>query len=252
MPRLSLSGTLDAGLAAALVSRGRDANDGAEALELIVHGLGAPEAAVSMTGAVNASIVGPAVELLERVAQRAAARVMLLSDLDVLGRAVRLPMDVFHPVAPLHEAAAARAAVEHIARAYIARGVDLVIVRSSALVGPGVEGEFAGWAGLLSGDDVVLEDPDARVDVVDVRDLAAGVLVVGAAGQRGATYHLCSGRAVARAQLLARLAPDVVVTRARGTARPPVVLGDPARAEALGWRRAFTLEDGLRAMRPSG
>lgn len=248
-----LSGTLGEGLVAALRARTLEGDAAGDARRVIVHGLGTPPGEPDAPGASNAGIVGPAVELLERVVQGVAARVVLVSDLDVLGRAIRLPMDEAHPLAPLDEAAAARAAVEHIARAYVARGCDLVIVRASTVAGPGVVGELATWAGSPAGSHIAVEDGVARVDVVDVRDLAAGVLVVGAAGVAGGTYHLCSGRAITRAALFAQLAPTCVALPSATKARPPVVVGDASRAEALGWRRIFTLEDTLRAMvKPDG
>ncbi len=244
--RLELSGTLGHGLVAAL--RARVPEGMVDPNRVIVHGLGTAVDVGTAPGAVNASIVGPAVDLLERVAQGRNARVVLVSDVDVLGRAVRLPMDEAHPLAPLGEAAAARASVEHIARAYVARGCDVVIARASTVAGPDVGGELACWAGLPAGTAFSLEDAAARVDVVDVRDFAAGILVVAASGVPGATYHLCSGRAVTRAAVFATLAPTCITSPGAATARPPVVIGDATRAEALGWRRAFTLEDTLRAM----
>ncbi len=247
--RLELSGTLGHALVAALCAGIPEGVGDPE--RVIVHGLGTPAVVGDAPGAVNASIVGPAVDLLEQVAQGRDARVVLVSDLDVLGRAIRLPMDEAHPLAPLDEAAAARASVEHIARAYVARGCDVVIVRGSTVAGPAVGGELATWAGLPAGSPFSLEDAGARVDVVDVRDLAAGILVVALAGVAGHTYHLCSGRAVTRAALFARLAPTCVALPGAATARPPVVIGDATRAEALGWGRAFTLEDTLRAMAAS-
>ncbi len=207
----------------------------------------------------NANIVQPAVNVLEAVAQRApAARVLLVSTCHVVGRPTRLPIEEDAPLAPVDLYGAARAAVEYMARTYVQRGVDVVIARAFHHTGPGQSPRFAraAWAARARRGEreIAVGDLSLRRDYSDVRDIVAGYALLVGRAERGGVVQLCSGEARSLASVFADLAPGctpVVDPHRLRAGEPPVLLGSPARAEALGWVRRHAWERTLADLRAS-
>jgi GDP-4-dehydro-6-deoxy-D-mannose reductase len=198
----------------------------------------------------NANIVQPAVNVFEAVAQHAPrARVLLVSSCHVVGRPARLPIVEDAPLAPTDVYGAARAAVEYMVRTYLTRGVDIVIARAFHHTGPGQSPRFvlADWAArACRGDrEIPVGNLELRRDYSDVRDIVAGYALLAERAERGSVVHLCSGVVRSLADLFAEVAPGCIpvvdASRVRG-GEPPVILGSPARAEALGWERRHPWE----------
>jgi GDP-4-dehydro-6-deoxy-D-mannose reductase len=203
------------------------------------------------------NIVQPAVHVLEAAATRApATRVLLVSTCHVYGRAARLPTDEACPLHPTDLYGAARAAVEYITDNYRQRGVPIVVARAFHHTGPGQDRRFAlgDWAA-RGGGEVTVGNLEVRRDYSDVRDVVAGYRLLAEVGVPGEAYNLCSGAARSmRALFGLLLGPDArpVEDPARvRTNEVPVFLGSPARAEALGWRRAFSIERTLADLKAS-
>lgn len=203
----------------------------------------------------NQNVVQPAVNVLEAVANAGGGRVVLVSPCDVYGRANRLPIDESCPLAPVDLYGAARASVEYMARAYAARGVGVVVARAFHFTGPGQDRRWPladAAARAARGEPVRVGTPDVRRDVSDVRDVVDGLVLLGERGAAGEAYNLCSGTARSMRALVEALGATVEEDPA--LARPgtvPVFLGTPAKAEALGWTRRYTLERTLADLRAS-
>lgn len=199
------------------------------------------------------NISRPTVALLDAVlANHAGTRLVLVSHCLAYGRPTRLPIPEDHALAPLDTFAAARAAMEHVARNYLPHGVDIVIARPFHHAGPGQrDGWIPSWRHDGPPDDATRA---LRRDLSDVRDIVEGYLCVAENGKTGEAYNLCSGATVALGDVYDQLAacspaPLPATPRAPDPAvRPevPVLWGDPSRAEALGWRRGYTLEQTIR------
>lgn len=197
----------------------------------------------------NQNVVAPAVNVLEAVATAGGGRVVLVSPCEVYGRPGRLPIDEAAPLQPMDLYAAARAAVEYMARGYAARGVEVVVARLFTLAGPGLDrraplGDFAARA--ARGEPLRIAGGALRRDVVDVRDVVQGLVLLGDRGAPGEAYNLCAGRAHALSELGAVVAGAPVEVDPAPERAAPVYLGSPAKAEALGWERTFALEETLR------
>lgn len=207
----------------------------------------------------NYNVVQPAVNVLEAVATNAVgARVVLCSPCEVYGRASRLPTDEGSPLAPADLYGAARAAVEFMSRSYAARGVPVVVARAFHFTGPGQDrrsplGDLAARA--VRGEPLVAGNLELRRDYSDVRDIVAGLVLLADEGRPGEAYNLCSGSTRSMRELAEKLVgPDVEITLDPARIRagePAVFLGSPARAEALGWRRRWDLEQTLADLRAS-
>jgi GDP-4-dehydro-6-deoxy-D-mannose reductase len=203
----------------------------------------------------NQNVVQPAVNVLEALASLGSGtRLVLVSPAEVYGRVGRVPTDEASPLVPVDLYASARAAVEYMSRGYAARGVDVRIARVFWCVGPGQgRGTLLGDAAWSAANGTTLRigDPELRRDVVDVRDVVAGLVRTAEHAAPGTATNLCSGRAWRVGDLL-----DAVGVRWEvdtSLARPtdvPILLGSPARAEALGWQRRHPVEETLRALRP--
>ncbi len=195
------------------------------------------------------NITRPTVSLLDAMlANHAGTRLVLVGHCLAYGRPTRLPIPEDHALAPLDTFAAARAAMEHVARNYLPHGVDIVIARPFHHAGPG---QRDGWIPSWRRDGPPDEPTRAlRRDVSDVRDIVEGYLCVAENGKTGEAYNLCSGSTVALGELYDRVvacssAPlPSAVAAPDPASRPevPVLWGDPSRAEALGWRRRFSLD----------
>jgi GDP-4-dehydro-6-deoxy-D-mannose reductase len=111
-------------------------------------------------------------------------------------------------------------------------GTDVVIARAFNHVGPGQREEFvvaslaAQLARIAAGGppQLLVGNLNAARDFLDVRDVAAAYIALARGGERGEVYNVCSGRAVAIADVLRELI---------GIARVPVeVREDPRRVRS--------------------
>jgi GDP-4-dehydro-6-deoxy-D-mannose reductase len=94
---------------------------------------------------------------------------------------------------------------------------------------------------------------EAKRDLTDVRDTVRAYELILAKGTAGRVYNVCSGRAIAIADLLdlllARARVPIRVTVDPSRYRPndqPLVVGDPGRIQSeIGWQPAIPLEQTL-------
>jgi GDP-4-dehydro-6-deoxy-D-mannose reductase len=200
----------------------------------------------------NYNIVQPAIHVMEAALTVPGCRVLLVSTCDVYGRAPRLPTDETCPMAPVDLFGAARAAVEYMTRSYLQRGLPVVVARAFHHTGPGQDRRFPladAAARARRGEPLHGEDLELRRDYSDVRDVVAGYILLAEQGTPGEAYNLCSGAARSMRTLLALLAgAEALAGLTRERARPgavPVFMGSAAKAEALGWRRRYTIEQTL-------
>ncbi len=204
----------------------------------------------------NYNVVQPAVNVMEALALAGGGRMVLVSPCDVYGRASRLPIDEACPLVPADLYGAARAAVEYMARAYGARGVEIVTARVFHFTGPGQDRRFPlGDVAVRAarGEPVRIGGAELRRDYSDVRDVVDGLVLLGGRGAPGEAYNLCSGQARSL-RALAELVAGGPVEVDPALDRPgavPVYLGSPARARALGWAPRFGIEETLRELRAS-
>lgn len=206
----------------------------------------------------NQNVVKPALHLMEVLAQKAPeCRMLLVSTCQVYGRPPRLPIDEGCPMAPVDLYGSARAAVEYMVSGYRARGLDVRIARAFHHTGPGQDRRFAlgDWAARVAAGErqIPVGNLQLRRDYSDVRDVVAGYQLIAEEGERSGLYNLCSGEAQTMGSLFRLLCGEGVEPvekpeRLR-TGEAPVLLGSPEKAESLGWKRRYTLEETFRDMR---
>jgi len=179
-------------------------------------------------------------------AMRDDAVLVFVSTCHVYGRPVRLPIDEDHPRAPRGVYASSKLAAERLVeeRAIIARPFNLT--------GPGQSTDFAlaDWAaqGRAGQRRIRCGNVDLARDYLDVRDCAAGLVLLSERGEAGRAYNLCSETPYRLEDLLRRVSggePDPDPERFRPN-DVPVLYGSAARAKKLGWAPSFTIEETLR------
>jgi len=195
------------------------------------------------------------------------ARVVVVGSADAYGAAAEsgVPIDETCPLRPvstygLSKAAADMAAFQH----WWETDLPVIRVRAFNHTGPGQRADFVcsdfarQMARMERGD----APPVLRVgnlgsarDFSDVRDVVRGYLTLMERGTSGEAYNLCRGEAVTIGQIVehlradVRVAFDVVEETTRVRRREiPVVVGDPARARALGWTPTIPLRQTLREL----
>jgi len=199
--------------------------------------------------------------LLAACAQAGVGRVVFASSAEVYGAVPEdaVPVPESRPVAPASPYALTKAAAERLALA-----AGAVVVRSFNLVGPGQAATFAlpSFARQLAAVERGEAEPAVRVgnlsarrDFVHVADGVAAYRLLAERGRPGEVYNLATGRAVSIRQALDRLialaAVEVEVVADAERMRPvdvPVLAGDPAKLEALGWRPERDLDAALREL----
>ena len=89
-------------------------------------------------------------------------------------------------------------------------------------------------------------------DVLDVRDVARGLIQVLQAGKAGEIYNICSGKSYTFRELTETLLEiaDVDVDFCFDPAKErsldiPLLIGDPQKIMDLGWKPMITIEDCL-------
>ncbi|HJQ74357.1 MAG TPA: GDP-mannose 4,6-dehydratase [Gaiellaceae bacterium] len=189
------------------------------------------------------------------------ARLLVVSSSDVYGAVepADLPVSEDTPLRPVSIYGASKAAADlaaaQWARAY---GLDVVRARPFNHTGPGQDAAYvcSGLARQVALVEAGRQPPVLRVgnvdpvrDFSDVRDVAAGYVVLLERGTRGAAYNLCSGEGVSIAEVVAllrtharvpvRVHSDPALRRRLDVER---VVGSHARAEAdTGWRPRIAL-----------
>lgn len=191
---------------------------------------------------------------------RAAAgrRVIFASSSEVYGKVSddQQPIKEDHPLGPRSPYAMTKACAEQLA---IDAGA--LVVRSFNAVGAGQARHFAlpSFAAQLASISRGESEPVIRVgdlsprrDFLHAADAAAGYQALIEHGDPGGIYNLASGEAFSIGEVLDRLRDvsgvEARVERDEARVRPidlPLLCGDAARIEGLGWRRQFTLDDAV-------
>jgi GDP-4-dehydro-6-deoxy-D-mannose reductase len=235
--------------------------------DLIVNAAGDPSVARSWeqpeeARAINADGVR---NLLEAAAAAAPdAHLVCLSSAAVYGQPgeEEMPLREDSPLAPVSPYGEAKLAMEEFCREAADAGQRIAVVRAFNLIGPGqppfnaasslakqiAAAELAGEATV----ELMLGNPAAARDLIDVRDAARALAGLSSGGATG-TFNLCSGRAHTVAEQAAALAPmtplavearvDPALSR---PSDPSLLVGDPGRLRgATGFVPEIPLERSL-------
>jgi len=210
---------------------------------------------------------GGTLNLLEAIRTlKLPCRFLLVSSGQIYGRS-QTGGHTLAEVAPLHPAtpyAVSKAASELLASQYAyAYGVLVVRVRPFNHTGPG-QGEGFVCPDMarkvaeiecgLRPPSLQVRNPDALLDLTDVRDIVEGYVAAIQKGLRGEVYNLCSGRGIPVSFVARHLASlskrgfsleDSLAGSAAG--EEGALIGDNSRAEReLGWRPRYPVEQTLR------
>ena len=173
---------------------------------------------------------------------------VFVSTCHVYGKPQYLPLDEAHPRAPRGVYASSKLAAERVV------GDRAVVVRPFNLTGPGQSTDFAlaDWAeqGRRGARRIRCGNVELRRDYVDVRDAAAGLLLLSERGEAGQPYDLASGQAYLLADLLREVSggvPDPDPARLREH-DVPVLYGSAEKARGLGWAPRYSIEETLSAL----
>lgn len=191
--------------------------------------------------------------------------VLAVSSAEVYGsvEADQLPIGEGVPVAPATPYAASKAAAEQVAlQAWRGFGQPVVVVRPFNHIGPGQAPTFAVSAlarrivqARASGTtELRVGNLASRRDFTDVRDVVRAYRLLARSGKPGSVYNVCSGRAVAIAEVVRELVAlsgaELELVTDPDLVRPvdvPVLEGDAgALRAATGWSPELALEDTLR------
>lgn len=194
-----------------------------------------------------------------------AVRVLFTSSAEVYGARDPSEMPLLETLAPrpCNPYAASKAAAEALLLGEMrALGGDVVVARAFNHIGPGQSERFAvasfaqSLARIAAGDANVLYagNLDAQRDVLDVRDVVRAYVALAVHGERGETYNVCRGSAVAMRDLLGRLIAiarvPVEVRIDPERLRPaeiPISFGSNVKlVERTGWQPRIALEESLR------
>lgn len=192
------------------------------------------------------------------------ARVLHVGSADIYGRVAEadLPITEDHPVDPVSPYAASKAAAELLAhQAVRGYGLDVVCVRAFNHLGPGQSERFVAPAialriarnELTGGEEVPVGNLSPRRDVTDVRDVVRAYRLLMERGRTGVAYNVCSGHALAVAEIAERLLGlarhPMRLVADPDLARPvdtPVLVGSAERLAAdTGWEPRIPIETTL-------
>jgi GDP-4-dehydro-6-deoxy-D-mannose reductase len=191
-------------------------------------------------------------------------RVLLVSSAEVYGAVPEdeQPIAETRPMSPGTPYGASKAAAEMVAFQAVFRGTaEVVVARSFNHTGPGQDTRFAlpnlthQLVEMSEGDRppvLSVGNLSARRDFLDVRDVTRAYRLLVEKGEPGWAYNVCSGRAQPFSELVEKLV-SISGTGARLEVDPsrlrfgdvPLLLGDPSRLHALGWRPTHTIEETL-------
>ena len=198
--------------------------------------------------------------VLEAARQAKISRVVLISSADVYGpvSAERQPITEALPPQPRSPYGVSKQAAEALGLQYHrAHGLDVVIVRPFNHLGPGQSPHFAAPAFALQiaaaeregGGEILHGDLSAKRDLTDVRDVVRAYRMLAVSGEPGEIYNVCTGTAVAMADLLDMLVAQASAPISRildpARLRPvelPVLQGSHTKlTEATGWEPEISL-----------
>ncbi|MFI5101515.1 MAG: GDP-mannose 4,6-dehydratase [Actinomycetes bacterium] len=190
--------------------------------------------------------------------------VLLVCSAEVYGRvgAADLPLTEDAPLRPVSPYAASKVAAEFLGmQAHLAYGLPVIRARAFNHIGPGQAPTFVvsslarqvAEVALKGGGSIHVGNLTPQRDFTDVRDVVRAYRLLVERGTGGEVYNVCSGEAVAVAELadrlirLAGVEVEVQVDPDRVRAVDvPVLVGDPGRlVRATGWRREHELDDTL-------
>lgn len=237
----------------------------------------APDAVVALAGLASPPVANrdPAaamrvnalgvVHLLDAVERSGArVRVAVVTSGEVYGRGgpAGSPIEESEPMRPASLYAVSKAAADEAARAFAARGQDVVVLRPFNHAGPGQPPGFvcpdfasqvAAIARGLHRGPIEVGNLDVERDFSDVRDVVRGYACAIEGGRAGEAYNLCSGRATRVRTILEELCsiagiePEVrVASDRRRLGEGKGTWGSRAKAARdLGWEPAIPLRQTL-------
>ncbi|MDY6283741.1 MAG: GDP-mannose 4,6-dehydratase [Hallerella sp.] len=194
------------------------------------------------------------------------AKILLLSSSEVYGRATGTLLTTLHKESdlpnPLTSYATSKACMELLGNQFTnAYGMHIVMIRPFYFTGPHHSRRFLipAIASQLVKIQKYGAEPiiysgslDVSRDVLDVRDVARGLIQVLQAGNPGDVYNICSGKAYTFRELTEMLVDisgaDVDFRFDPSKERTldiPLLIGDPEKIMELGWKPMITIEDCL-------
>jgi GDP-4-dehydro-6-deoxy-D-mannose reductase len=191
-------------------------------------------------------------------------RILLPSSAEVYGAVNEedLPLSETSAVRPMTPYAVSKVTVEYLGlQAYMAYGMDVILVRPFNHAGPGQPPSFfvPALAGRIldalrvGASSVAVGNLSSRRDLTDVRDVVRAYRMLVDSGEPGEIYNVCTGEDVSMAQvaeLMAEIAqaeiefvPDPLLMRPVDI---PVLRGDSQKLKmATGWAPQYNLRDTL-------
>jgi GDP-4-dehydro-6-deoxy-D-mannose reductase len=194
------------------------------------------------------------------------AKILLLSSSEVYGRATGTLLTTLHKESdlpnPLTSYATSKACMELLGNQFTnAYGMHIVMIRPFYFTGPHHSRRFLipAIASQLVKIQKYGAEPiiysgslDVSRDVLDVRDVARGLIQVLQAGNPGDVYNICSGKSYTFRELTEMLVDisgaDVDFRFDPSKERTldiPLLIGDPEKIMELGWKPMITIEDCL-------
>ncbi len=224
-----------------------------------------PRAATDPARALAVNALGSRHVLAAAHAAVPAARVLVVGSADVYGAAALTgaPIAEHTALQPVSVYGLSKAAAD-MAAFQVGWETGLAVIRARAFnhTGPGQSSDFvcSDFARQVARIERRTAPPVLRVgnlqsarDFSDVRDVVRGYAVLMEHGAPGEAYNVCAGEAVPVATIVEHLRAEVrvpfEVVEESGRVRRreiPRVVGDPARARALGWTPAIPLRQTLR------
>jgi GDP-4-dehydro-6-deoxy-D-mannose reductase len=215
----------------------------------------------------DANVMGTArvSEAVRRYSGKEHPRIVFTSSANVYGDRdpSEYPLNEKLDLHPSDPYGASKAAAEAIllgeARSF---GLDVVIARAFNHIGPGQSESFvvASFAAQLAriaaggAPQLLVGDLSSARDFLDVRDVVRAYLALGASGESGEIYNVCSGRAVTIRDvlreliLIARVPVEVREDPSRfRSSETPLSVGNPHKLESrTGWKPEIPLTRSLR------
>ncbi|MBP5247390.1 MAG: GDP-mannose 4,6-dehydratase [Fibrobacter sp.] len=194
------------------------------------------------------------------------AKILLLSSSEVYGRTTGTLLTTLHKESdlpnPLTSYATSKACMELLGNQFTnAYGMHIVMIRPFYFTGPHHSRRFLipAIASQLVKIQKYGAEPiiysgslDVSRDVLDVRDVARGLIQVLQAGKPGDVYNICSGKSYTFRELTEMLVDisDADVDfrfdpSKERTLDIPLLIGDPEKIMELGWKPMITIEDCL-------
>ena len=194
------------------------------------------------------------------------AKILLLSSSEVYGRSSETLLTTLHKESdrpnPLTSYATSKACMELLGNQFAnAYGMHIVMIRPFYFTGPHHSRRFLipSIASQLvkikkyGAEPIIYSGSlDVSRDVLDVRDVARGLIQVLQAGKAGEIYNMCSGKSYTFRELTETLLEiaDVDVDSCFDPAKErsldiPLLIGDPQKIMDLGWKPMITIEDCL-------